>query len=103
MTAQTTIEIGVSKETKEKVKRPSMYVVIVHNDPITPRAFVVHVLKKHFNKNEEEATRIMLLAHNYGIGAISTYTFEIAESKAEAANTLARLEGYPLTFSVQEA
>lgn len=103
MTSQTTIDIGVSKEIKEKVKKPSMYVVVVHNDPITPRGFVVSVLKKHFGKTEEEATRIMLLAHNYGVGAIATYTFEIAESKADAANTTARLEGYPLTFSVQEA
>lgn len=103
MTSQTTIDNDFKKEIREKVKKPSMYVVVVHNDPITPRGFVVYVLKKHFNKNEEEATRIMLLAHNYGVGAISTFTFEIAESKAEAANNLSRMEGYPLTFSVQEA
>lgn len=26
---------------KEKLKKPTMYAVVVHNDPFTPRAFVV--------------------------------------------------------------
>lgn len=95
--------IGTSEKIEEKTKKPSMYVVVLHNDPITPRAFVVTVLRKHFNKTEEDATRIMLLAHNHGVGAVAIYSFEIAETKVAQANAYADAEGYPLHFSVQDA
>src|SRR3954467_88459 len=86
--------IGTSKKVEEKVKKPAMYVVVVHNDPITPRAFVVTVLKKHFGKSEEEATSIMLKAHNFGVGAVAIYSFEIAETKVAAANGYSEAEGF---------
>lgn len=95
--------IGISEKIEEKTKKPSMYVVVLHNDPITPRGFVVTILKKHFNKTEEEATRVMLLAHNHGIGAVAIYSFEIAETKVSLANSSAEADGYPLHFSVQDA
>ena len=97
------VNIGTSKKVEEKTKKPSMYVVVLHNDPITPRAFVVVVLKKHFNKTEEDATRIMLLAHNHGVGAVAIFSFEIAETKVAMANAFAEAEGFPLHFSVQDA
>lgn len=99
---QTQIGTGTTTKPAEKVKKPSMYVVVVHNDPFTPRTFVVDVLKRYFNKNEAEATKIMLLAHNYGVGAVGTYTFEIAETKADIANTFSREQGHMLQFSVQD-
>lgn len=92
----------ISKKPKEKLKRPSMYVVVLHDDPITPRGFVVVVLRKFFFKSQEEATRIMYTAHTYGVGAVATYTFEIAETKAAAANQYSQEQGYPLTFSLQD-
>ncbi len=95
--------VGISEKIEEKTKKPSMYVVVLHNDPITPRAFVVTVLKKHFGKTEEDATRVMLLAHNHGVGAVAIFSFEIAETKVAMANAYAEAEGYPLHFSVQDA
>jgi ATP-dependent Clp protease adaptor protein ClpS len=86
----------------EDLKKPSMYVVLVHNDPFTPRGFVVEVLQRYFQKNADEAGKIMLRAHTQGLGAVGVYTFEIAESKASAANAYSRSQGHPLTFSVQE-
>lgn len=79
-----------------------MYVVVVHNDPFTPRSFVVEVLRRYFNKTEPEATRIMLLAHNFGIGVVAKFSHDIAESKAKQVNEYAQLSGYPLHFSVEE-
>ena len=87
---------------KHKVKRPTFYVVVVHNDPFTPRHFVVGVLKTYFGKNEAEATRIMLLAHNYGVGVVAKFTHEIAEAKAQQVNEYSRDQGYPLFFSVED-
>jgi ATP-dependent Clp protease adaptor protein ClpS len=92
----------VSERTKEKAKRPSFYVVVVHNDPITPRSFVVDILKKYFDKGEPEANRIMLLAHNYGVGVVNKYGHDIAESKAKRVNEIVRASGYPLHFSVEK-
>lgn len=97
MTATT----DILRKPKEKLKRPSMYVVVLHDDPFTPRAFVVIALRKFFSKSQDDATRIMLLAHNFGVGAVATYTFEVAETKVAGANQYATDEGYPLTFSIQ--
>ena len=106
MTATETITPSQNKiipKKDEKSKKPAMYVVVVHNDPVTPRGFVVDVLQRYFRKTPEEAQKIMLLAHNYGFGAVATYTFEIAETKASLANSYGRDQGYPLFFSLQDA
>lgn len=79
-----------------------MHIVFVHNDPFTPREFVVHVLMRFFSKTREEATKVMLTAHTQGMGAAGIYTKEIAETKATVANNYCRSEGRPLHFSVQE-
>lgn len=94
--------IDIAERTQEKTKRPAMFIVFVHNDPFTPRGFVVEVLRRFFSKTEEQATHIMMTAHTQGMGAVATYTSEIAEVKAETANKYSRNQGHPLTFSVQE-
>ena len=94
--------IGVIEKTKPVVKRPSFYVVVLHNDDFTPRGFVVEVLRKFFGKDETQAIRIMMLAHNHGIGVVAQFSLEIAESKVAQVNDHARNEGYPLHFSVEE-
>jgi ATP-dependent Clp protease adaptor protein ClpS len=88
--------------TDEKTEKPKMYVVLVHNDPFTPRGFVVEVLQRYFQKNGDEAAKIMMRAHTQGMGAVGVYTFEIAETKTEVANSYSREQGYPLFFSVEE-
>jgi ATP-dependent Clp protease adaptor protein ClpS len=83
-------------------QKPKMYAVLVHNDPFTPRQFVVSVLQRYFQKNAQQANQIMLTAHTQGYGAVGVYTFEIAEMKANVANVYSREQGYPLYFSVEE-
>ncbi|RYZ82007.1 MAG: ATP-dependent Clp protease adaptor ClpS [Proteobacteria bacterium] len=87
----------------EQTKKPAMYAVVVHNDPYTPRDFVVEVLQKCFQKSAEEAARIMLKAHKTGVGVVSIYTLEIAETKAAIANQYSHDHGKLLLFSVEEA
>lgn len=94
--------IEIEERTTPKTKRPSMFVVLVHNDPFTPREFVVEVLKRFFIKTPEQALKIMITAHTNGLAAVGTYTKEIAETRASKANEYSRSEGRPLTFSVQE-
>ena len=104
MSRADTIEPVFKEKTKSKPKvaKPSFYVVVVHNDPVTPRDFVVEVLRRYFDKGESEAKRIMLLAHNYGIGVVAKYSRDIAETKAKIVNQFCRDSGFPLYFSIEE-
>lgn len=89
-------------KSKPKIAKPSFYVIVVHNDPVTPRGFVIEVLRRFFDKPEVEAKRIMLLAHNYGVGVVGKFTREIAETKSKQVNQFCRDSGFPLYFTIEE-
>src|SRR5215467_6480666 len=57
---------GVVVKATPKAKKPSMYKMYMLNDDYTPMEFVVHILERFFDKNRQEATRIMLLVHRRG-------------------------------------
>lgn len=86
----------VVTEPRGKVKKPSMYKVILLNDDYTPMEFVVHILKKFFNKNETEAAQIMLQVHRAGSGIAGIFTYEVAETKVYQVNQFARRHQHPL-------
>ena len=87
---------AVVTKTKPRVKRPNMYRVLLLNDDYTPMEFVVHVLIRFFNKNQEDATRIMLHVHQNGVGECGVYTYEIAETKVTQVMDFARKHQHPL-------
>jgi len=88
--------------TQERVKRPNMYKVLLHNDDYSTMEFVIHVLERYFFKTPEEAQEIMLTVHNEGQGVCGIYTFEVAESKVAQITRLARENGHPLKCSFEE-
>ena len=92
----------VLSEQKEKVKEPSQFRVLLHNDNFTTMEFVVYVLMKVFHKPEEEAFRIMLEVHTTGIGVAGTYSYEIAEMKAHQTIEMARSNDFPLLCTIDE-
>jgi ATP-dependent Clp protease adaptor protein ClpS len=81
---------------KTQTRRPSMYRVLLLNDDYTPMEFVVSVLKKYFNKGQEEATRIMLHVHQHGVGECGVFTYEVAETKVTQVMDYARKHQHPL-------
>ena len=87
---------AVITRTKPQTKRPSMYRVLLLNDDYTPMEFVEAVLRKYFNKNAEEATRIMLHVHHHGVGECGVFTYEIAETKVTQVMDFARKHQHPL-------
>jgi ATP-dependent Clp protease adaptor protein ClpS len=87
----------------EKTKSPELYKVIILNDDFTPREFVVHVLKRFFNKSDTDATHLMMQVHTKGAGVAGVFTHEIAETKAFQVNSYARANQYPLKTIVEEA
>jgi ATP-dependent Clp protease adaptor protein ClpS len=96
------IEEGVDSETKDDVREPPMYKVLLHNDDYTTMEFVVEVLMLIFNKPAEEAVRIMLNVHQKGIGICGVYTFEVSETKVKTVHSLARRNGFPLKCSMEK-
>lgn len=83
-------------KSKPKVKRPSLYRVILLNDDFTPQDFVVAILRKFFLKTEPEAVQIMLAVHNQGSGLAGIYPFEVAETKVYQVNEFSRTHRHPL-------
>jgi ATP-dependent Clp protease adaptor protein ClpS len=86
----------VVTRTRAKTKRPNMYRVLILNDDYTPMEFVVLVLERFFQKNREEATRIMLHVHHHGVGECGVYTYEVAETKVTQVMDFARKHQHPL-------
>ncbi len=78
-----------------------MYRVLFHNDDFTTMEFVVLVLRKFFDKDRTEATRIMLSVHNSGIGMVGAYAYEVAETKVYQATEFARQHEYPLRITME--
>lgn len=88
-------------DVKERVEKPRMYKVLLHNDDYTTMEFVVLVLTQVFHRSRIESTRIMLLVHNNGKGVAGVYTREVAETKATQAIDVARAAGYPLLATTE--
>ena len=94
---------GILIDSKIETKKPSMFKVVLLNDDYTPMEFVVYVLEKFFNKNQEEATQIMLHVHQNGIGICGIYTFEVAESKSKAVVDCAKKNQHPLQCAIEKS
>jgi ATP-dependent Clp protease adaptor protein ClpS len=88
--------ITVNREDLEK-----LYRVIVENDDVTPMDFVVMVLRLFFGLSIEEALSVMLAAHNEGRALVTILPLEEAQERVYSAHTVARDEGYPLTFYLE--
>ncbi|CTQ68665.1 ATP-dependent Clp protease adapter protein ClpS [Roseibium alexandrii] len=86
----------VVTRTKTVTKRPNLYRVLLLNDDYTPMEFVIHVVESFFQKNREEATRIMLHVHHHGVGECGIYTYEVAETKVTQVMDFARRHQHPL-------
>ena len=77
------------------------YNVLLLNDDSTPMEFVIRVLERFFNKNREEATRIMMHVHRKKVGICGVYTYEEAEAKVSQVMEFARQHNHPLRCTVE--
>ena len=90
------IEEVVDSKTDSDIEEPPMYKVMLLNDDYTTMDFVVEVLVYVFQKSSDEAMRIMLNVHRSGLGICGVYPYEVAETKVETVEVLARENGFPL-------
>jgi len=94
---------GISLASKQKVKKPDMYRVLLHNDHYTTMDFVVDILMEVFHKPFATANEIMLDVHRKGIGVCGVYTYDIAVSKVESVHLMAKEKQFPLRCSYEKA
>ena len=99
--------LGSVEHTEERVESelqpPSMYKVVLNNYDYTPMDFVIEVLQRFFNKDEQQATDIMLAIHHQGKGICGVYSFGIAETKVLQVNQFAKENQHPLLCSLETA
>ena len=93
---------GLITKTRPKTKKPSLYKVLLLNDDYTPMEFVIHILEKFFNKNRDEATRVMLHVHQKGVGVCGVFTYEVAETKVAQVMDFARQHQHPLQCRMEK-
>jgi ATP-dependent Clp protease adaptor protein ClpS len=89
-------------ESAEKVDKPPLFRVLLHNDDFTTMDFVVWVLQSVFNMAEEQAIHVMLNVHVKGIGVAGVYTYEIAEMKVTRTTEMAREHEFPLLCTMEQ-
>lgn len=90
------------QKNKMKIEKPKNFKVLMYNDDFTTMEFVVEILFTVFNKNIEEANKIMLEVHNKGIGVAGIYPYDIALTKLTIAMKMAAESGFPFKLTVEE-
>ena len=93
---------AVITRTKPKVKKPSLYRVLLLNDDYTPMEFVVHILERFFGLNHAQSFEIMLTVHKKGLAVVAVYSFEIAETKVAQVMDFARRHQHPLQCTMEK-
>ena len=86
---------------RPKLKRPSLYKVVLLNDDYTPMEFVIDVLQEFFSMNREKATQIMLAVHTTGKGTCGIFSRDVAETKSAQVNQYAQDNEHPLVSIIE--
>ena len=92
----------VATESRERLKKPPLFRVLLHNDDFTTMEFVIEVLRRVFGKSDGDAFHIMWAVHTQGVGCAGVYTYEVAEMKVEKVTQMAREQEFPLLCTVEE-
>ena len=101
MLMQPDIERDIERDQESEEKEEDMWKVIIHNDDVTPFDFVIAILIRIFKLTPVIAEYITYSAHTNGIALVAVLPKTEAERKVGKAHFAARLEGYPLTFTIE--
>jgi len=92
----------VTKTTKPKLKKPKRFQVFLLNDDYTTMEFVIEVLKRFFDKNQQAAEAIMLKIHIEGESVCGTYSHDVAQTKLSQVIEFSRKNQQPLMCVLRE-
>ena len=90
------------KTSKQKLKMPNRFEVLLLNDDYTSMEFVVEVIKRFFQKEFIAAEAIMLKIHIDGEAVCGTYSFDVAQTKVSQVIEYSRKNDQPLMAVVRE-
>ena len=91
-----------SKTSKQKLKTPKQFEVILLNDDYTAMEFVVEVLRQFFHKEFQVAEAIMLKIHIDGEAVCGTYSYDVAQTKVTQVIDYSRQNEQPLMCVLRE-
>lgn len=89
-------------KTKDKIKEPDLYSVVMHNDDFTTMEFVVEVLMSIFHKDEFTANSLMMNVHKKGSAVVGRYPYDIASTRVDKALAKAKEEGFPFRMTIEK-
>jgi len=93
------LELNISKE---NLKIPNRFEVILLNDDYTSMEFVVDVLRRFFNKEFSAAEEIMLKIHIDGEAICGSYSYDVAQTKVKQVISYSRENHQPLMAVLRE-
>lgn len=85
----------------EEPRSEQRWFVLVHNDEVTPFDYVMRILTGIFLLSEEIAEHVAQTAHNDGLAVVVIRPRAEAERLVKIARARARLDGFPLTFTIE--
>jgi ATP-dependent Clp protease adaptor protein ClpS len=91
----------IESHSDQKVERPRMWRVLLHNDDYTTQEFVVWVLESVFRKPRVEAVEVMMHVHLSGMGIAGVYTHDVAETKLRKTRQMAEEQEFPLLVTME--
>ena len=87
---------------KQRLKIPNRFEVLLLNDDYTSMDFVVEVLKRFFHKEFLVAEAIMLKIHMDGEAVCGTYSIDVAQTKVSQVIEYSRKNDQPLMSVIRE-
>ena len=91
-----------SKTSKQKLKTPKQFEVILLKDDYTTMEFVVEVLRQFFHKEFKAAEAIKLKIHIDGEAVCGSYSYDVAQSKVTQVIDYSRQNEQPLMCVLRE-
>ncbi|HMN29382.1 MAG TPA: ATP-dependent Clp protease adaptor ClpS, partial [Caldilineaceae bacterium] len=85
----------------EAAANEPLYQVLIHNDDVTPYDYVVRILQRIFLLSEELAEHVAWTAHHEEVAVVVIRPKAEAQKLITVARAHARMDGYPLTFSME--
>ena len=84
------------------LQKENLWMVIIHNDDVTPYDYVIFILEYVFALSGEMAEHVTWMAHTNGEAVVVIRPRNEAERLIMAARGRSRMDGFPLTFSMEQ-
>lgn len=88
---------------KIEVETPKVYLVSILNDKHVSWEFCMNILTNVFHRSYEDADAIAYEIVTNGEGFCGGYNLEMAETKAELVEEMAKKEGFAVSCLIEEA